>query len=459
MKKLLTFLIAFLIFVNSSKSVIALNDPLLIPNNKFGIHILNENDLQDAANLINSSGGDWGYVTVVITEAERDHGRWQRIFDKMRRLHLIPIVRIATKPQDGIWVSPRVEEIENWATFLNSLNWVVQNRYVVIYNEPNHAKEWGGKIDPGEYATYLKTFSQKLKDKSPDFFVLPAGIDASANNSNETMNETKFLTEMLKKEPDVFNHVDGWTSHSYANPDFSGIATERGKGTVTSYDWELAYLESLGINKDFPIFITETGWSNRNLTEEEIGKRLEYAFSNVWIDKRIVAVTPFVLNYTAPPFDVFSWKKSDQSFYSFYNVVKNLTKIKGEPIQEVRGKILGVFVNPFTLVGSSFKGVVLAQNLGQSIWISSEVGVNDNSDSFVITTEPLTDIEPQKLHLIHVSSNALNTPGAYQSRFVLRYKGKDITDEKPVEILVLEEAALKNTSIFAKILGFVRSLF
>ena len=35
---------------------------------------------------------------------------------------------------------------------------------MIIANEPNHSKEWGGQINPKEYASYLKLFSEKLKE-------------------------------------------------------------------------------------------------------------------------------------------------------------------------------------------------------------------------------------------------------------------------------------------------------
>ena len=47
-----------------------------IRNNRFGIHILDETDLADAAALVNSNGGEWGYVTLVIRQDERDSARW-----------------------------------------------------------------------------------------------------------------------------------------------------------------------------------------------------------------------------------------------------------------------------------------------------------------------------------------------------------------------------------------------
>ena len=122
--------------------------PQSVPNNEFGIHITDEKDLPDAANLVNSSGGDWGYVTFVITEAERDHDRWQQVFDQMRKTSLDSNYKNCHKSRWGYVENPNEAEINNWIAFLNSLNWVIQNRYVVISNEPNHSSEWGGTIDP-----------------------------------------------------------------------------------------------------------------------------------------------------------------------------------------------------------------------------------------------------------------------------------------------------------------------
>ena len=41
---------------------------LALENNIFGIHVTQTEDLLKASELINSNGGDWGYVTVVIAE-------------------------------------------------------------------------------------------------------------------------------------------------------------------------------------------------------------------------------------------------------------------------------------------------------------------------------------------------------------------------------------------------------
>ena len=458
MKTILTFVFSVMILFSIHSCVLAENSPQSVPNNKVGIHITDEKDLQDAAALVNSSGGEWGYVTFVITEAERDHNRWQQVFDQMRRLHLIPIVRIATKANGDIWEAPNEAEINNWIAFLNSLNWVIQNRYVIIANEPNHANEWGGKIDPSGYATYLNKFAGALHTASSDFFVLPAGFDASAKNTSVTMDETAFLKKMITAEPNVFDNVDGWASHSYPNPGFSGKETDTGRGTIDTFDWELYYLKTLGVNKELPVFITETGWSNLKIDAEKISSMYGYAFTNVWNDKRVVAVTPFILDYPQAPFSEFSWKKSDGTFYPYYSGMQSLHKTAGEPIQVVSGQILGAVAQPLIPIGSDFVGVILAKNTGQSIWNPVDVFVAGDTKDINIKSYSFPDIEPTRLGLIVFKISAPDTTGLYSKTLFLSDKnGKRITNSFPIEGLITKIDKMQVTSFFTKIGSYLSS--
>ena len=85
---------------------------------------------------------------------------------------------------------------------------MAKNRYLVIGNEPNHAKEWGGELNPSEYGNYLHAFSKKLKTSNSNFFIMPAGFDASASNGKASMSEDSFLREMVEKNQNVFEYVD-----------------------------------------------------------------------------------------------------------------------------------------------------------------------------------------------------------------------------------------------------------
>lgn len=455
LKTIFKVFISFVFLVLSVRPTFAITDPLAVPNNRFGIHIFSENDLEDAAELVNSSGGDWGYVTFVITEAERNHVRWQEVFNRMRRLHLIPIVRIATKSVGGIWETPKYEEINNWLAFLNGLNWVTQNRYLVIGNEPNHAKEWGGTVNPKEYVTYLRTFSQKAKDANENFFILPAGLDASAPNSRDTREESNFIRQMLSAEPDLFNFVDGWNSHSYPNPGFAGSEYARGKGTVATYAWELSYLKSLGVNKELPVFITETGWVHG---AQNLERRFTYAFENVWGDKRIVAVTPFILNYNVPPFDVFSWKDTNGNFLPVYNAVVTLPKEKGTPRQIIKGDIIFNFLEPIGIAGYPIKGLIYARNTGQNIWDESNVNIAQVAgEDLRITNVSVPIIEPSKLGLLTYDAKYPDTPGETNVTIGLSVAGEEIATPYQVTITSIAPKAHEWGLFWERVLTKLRS--
>jgi hypothetical protein len=393
MMRKLVFILCFLVFI-FPKPVSAIYDPGSLPNNKFGIHITQEADLQKAAELINSSGGDWGYVTIVIRNDERDFGRWQNVFNQMRRLHLIPIMRIATLQQNSGWAKPSVDEIDGWVNFLGSLNWPTQNMYVIVGNEPNHAKEWGGEISPEEYAQYLNTFIDKARAKSSDFFILPAALDFSARSDGKSLEAAQFIQRMLKSRADIFDRLDGWNSHSYPNPDYSGSEEAVGKGTIASFNWEISYLNSLGVSKNFPIFVTETGWahnmgdsSNDYLNPEELGVKYSYAYNSVWNNPRVVAVTPFIFTYLDPPFDIFSWTKKDGGFYPFVETVKALQKEDGKPIQKTSGIIIAAFTPPFVEAGGTFTGALYVLNTGQSIWNEEDLLLLRDIDNSIEITK------------------------------------------------------------------------
>jgi hypothetical protein len=415
--KLLSVIVSLLVFFFSVTNALAVYDPSSVPNNKVGIHIFNEKDLEGANKLINSSGGKWGYVTIVITEAERDHDRWQNVFDQMRRLHLIPIVRLATKAVGDKWNAPQESEIDSWVSFLNSLNWVIQNRYVIINNEPNHAKEWGGRIDPEGYAEYLAKISLKLKAASTDFYVLPAGLDPTSINSTDIMSESQFIGRMLEAEPKVFDQVDGWSSHSYPNV------------SIAIYNQELAL-----VGKKMPVFITETGWPANKYSDSEIGANLVDAYQNTWNDPTVVAVTPFILDYTTPPFDIFSWRKPDGSYRSFYEQVQKTPKIEGQPVQIEGGQILAAFIQPLVFTGLDFVGVIVAKNTGQTIWIQSNTHIDSESGDFDVKAFSLNSIEPMKLGLILFRAQQSQNKGIYTNSLYLKgSKMQKITNSFSVE--------------------------
>lgn len=398
-------------------------------NNKFGIHIVDENDLPEAAALVNSGGGEWGYVTLVVREDERDVARWQRAFDQMRRLKLIPIVRLATKMANSHWEIPKEEEAVNWAGFLNSLNWPVKTRYIVLFNEPNHAKEWGGTIDPSGFAKISRHYYQTLKSFSEDFIIMAGGLDLAATNSHSTMEAGRFFGRMHSADNYIFTLFDALASHSYPNPGFSGHVNDSGKTSIKGYKWELTYLSNYGMRADIPVFITETGWLNDNADSIDHYKT---AFENVWSDPQIIAVTPFLLSYLNEPFKIFSWKNPETGqFLPQYYSVQSLTKIKGLPEQKHALEFISHDIADYLVSDSEYSFPITIKNTGQSIWDSREgfkLVANSSMNSQNIRLENLSGIEPGHTAKVNIRL-ATNEPRGIHSVDVAFYKdGLKITD-------------------------------
>lgn len=389
---LLNFIIFVLISIYLVSNVQSVHGVALSKynNNKFGIHLAQptDEDIVRASNLVNSNGGAWGYVTLVIHEDDKNLEKWQSIFEKLRENRIIPIIRLATKPQGSNWERPDKEDVEDWLIFLNNLHWVVKNRYIILFNEPNHATEWGGGVDAKNFATIVATFAAKLKESNKDYFIMMGGLDLSAPSQRPRYEDAEIFFKDVVSEigSDTFNQIfDGLSSHSYPNPEFSSSPQKVGRKSIVGYEWELSLLRELGI-KNLPVFITETGWNGDLISRFKIAEYFSYAYRNIWLpDDRVFAVTPFILNYQAEPFLKFSWIKKDSGEpYPEYITVSNLSKKEGVPEIEDSGDL--IFQFPEAIVEDSvhnFKFEI--SNTGQGIWS------RENSYDFIIQTSK--DIE------------------------------------------------------------------
>ncbi len=427
-------------------------------NNKFGISLAqpNPDEFVKVKELVNSNGGDWGYVTLIIEEKDRDKDKWQGIFNKLRELHLIPIIRLATSAEGENWRRPEAKDAQSWVDFLDSLNWVVKNRYIILFNEPNHGREWGGEVDAKNYSEVSFEFAKKLKEKNSDFFVMLAGLDASAPSWLPGMeDEETFLREIIQgptlREGRTLQNIDGWASHSYPNPGFSGSPYATGRGTVRTYEWELGILRELGVTKELPVFITETGWvsqdqilniKNQRLSREVVAEYFKTTYEGVWLpDDRVKAVTPFVLDYQGEPFLEFSWKlpsaktSEGQGFYQQYYTVQNMLKIKGEPEQIEKGWI-NYKLPTDLVVQSTYHFKVKLNNLGQAVWDKDygyqlkSAGETFNLGVFTLFDD-LKDINPFEEKDVYFTLKTNEDLGKKKIKFILQKGDKIILESDP----------------------------
>jgi len=333
MRKNLSVILFFLLLSLFLKgNVLAIYDPNSVPNNIVGIHILFPEEVSDASTLVNSNGGDWGYITIPIQSTDRDLAKWQTFMDNCRKYHLIPIVRLATEGDyfnTSSWNKPDYADVLDFANFLNSLNWPTKNRYIVVYNEVNRNDEWGGQADPGEYADILDYATQIFKQRSTDFFIISAGMDNAAANSDTAYNEYSFFRAMESSDPEIFSKIDGMASHAYPNPAFSSPPASRTYESIYSFNYERNLIDYFA-GKTLPIFITETGWSTSSISDTTQSQYYSYAFANVWNDPDIVAVTPFLFSAQQGQFTNFSFVIGSTKAAKYYSL-ENIKKIKGLP--------------------------------------------------------------------------------------------------------------------------------
>lgn len=313
-------------------------------NNKFGIYVYAENKdfFELAQQLVNSNGGDWGYVLIPYNVKDRDYDKWGRVFEQLNNKHLIPVIQLW-----DIDVNDYKKQTKESAKFLNSFVWPIRERYISAYNEVNDANFWYGYVNPEEYAKILNYTIDTYKKENPEFFIMNGALNVSAEDNTISMDAFKYMNRMNKEVPGIFNRLDGWASHSYPQPNFTGSPYSTGRFSIKAYDTELNYLKNeLKVEKNLPVFITETGWAhaegkNYNYTYLPVNKVAEFtkiAFEKIWLkDDRVKAVMPFTIKYDAP-FDHFSWVNEDKVPYAHYDEIKAMPKTKGNPPKLVTEK-------------------------------------------------------------------------------------------------------------------------
>ena len=245
--------------------------------------------------------------------------------------------------------------------------------------------------------------------------------------------------------------IDGWASHSYPNPGFSGSPYAVGRGTVRTYEWELGLLKELGVSKELPVFITETGWKRGS--EQIIADNFQTAYNQIWLpDDRVKAVTPFIFDYQGPPFLEFSWKppsakaSEGQEFYQQYYSVQSMSKIKGEPEQREKGWIS--YQLPTDLVvHSTYHFKVQLNNLGQAVWDKdSNYGLRI-TDYGLKTPEylfdDLKDVNPFEEKDVYFTLKTNEDLGKKKIKFILQKNDENILESEDWNINILPLPSLK----------------
>jgi hypothetical protein len=296
-----------------------------------GVHILHPDELDKAKELVSPNAEDqtWNYVTIPFSLDDLEKkDQWQAFFDQAKNKRVIPLVRLVSRFENGSWQVPNRKQTTDQIKFLSKLEWPTDKKHIIVFNEVNHAPEWGGRIDPESYAKVLLFTAQWAHATDSNFVVLPAAMDLAAPNGSSTMEAFNYLDKMLAAEPDVFKHIDAWNSHSYPNPGFSSSPQRTTKNSLRGFEHELAYLKQKIGKDDYPVYITETGWVANGSTRPWLESYYTYAMQHVWSHPQVVAVTPFVLQGDPGPFSGFAFidrnSKPTVHYTAFQNAIKKI---------------------------------------------------------------------------------------------------------------------------------------
>jgi len=279
-----------------------LDAPVKANNVPFGVHLLEPGELEYV--LPYRGENDRFVVTIPMAMDDRRKEVWEDFFQTSFKAEITPIVRWITGFEGGNWKEPTRKDVIDATAFLADLNWPGQ-RTIILWNEPNHAKEWGGRVDPESYADIAYFALNWLKTEGHEYTVLPAGLDGAAPNGMETMDSIRYMELVWRAKPELYSLIDGWTSHSYPNPDFSSTPYTRGKNSLRGFEVELIKLKAM-TGKELPVYITETGWRDTRSTNRVLVKYYSYAAENIWNNPNIKAVTVFLLRGFNGPFEDFS---------------------------------------------------------------------------------------------------------------------------------------------------------
>lgn len=99
---------------------------------------------------------------------------------------------------------------QDWVDFLSAFvtRYKGRIRAYEIWNEPNLAREWCGRLpNPAEYAALLKASYSKIKSIDPNAIIVSAGLTPTTQSNSEAMPDQQFVEQMYTA---MGNKSDGY---------------------------------------------------------------------------------------------------------------------------------------------------------------------------------------------------------------------------------------------------------
>ncbi len=158
--------------------------------------------------LLQEAGFNWVRQTFDwydIEGAGKGARNWQQADEVVRLVNekgLKLLVRVSMDPEHPMeWAGPPPTNADHLADFLFDMATRYQGRVHAyqIWNEPNLAREWGGKRpDPAGYVMLLKKAYEAIKRADPNAVVITAGMAPTGTNDATAMPDDVFYEAMYQ---------------------------------------------------------------------------------------------------------------------------------------------------------------------------------------------------------------------------------------------------------------------
>ncbi len=211
-------------------------------------------------------------------KGQYDWTNLDRIVDQAEQHGLKLIVRVSQDPDRPFWAGNPPENAGHFADFLAAMASRYQGRIQAyqVWNEPNLAREWGGRRpDPAGYTGLLKKAYSAIKGADPKATVITAGMAPTGTDTEIAMPDIKFYDQMyqaMKGNSDGYFDMLGVHAAGFAAP--PEVSPDETAADKPKYGGERFFafrhvedvrkiMEGYG-DKDKRIAILEFGWTTDN---------------------------------------------------------------------------------------------------------------------------------------------------------------------------------------------------
>lgn len=188
--------------------VVSAGDPMASPDYGIQAFLWWRPEVADRdLGLVKDAGFTWVKQLVSWQDVEGagkgqyDWSNLDRIVEQTQQHGLKLIVRVSQDPDRPFWAGNPPNNAGDFADFLAALASRYGSRIQAyqIWNEPNLAREWGGKRpDPAGYARLLKIAYGAIKGINPKAIVVTAGMAPTGTDSEIAMPDITFYDRMYQ---------------------------------------------------------------------------------------------------------------------------------------------------------------------------------------------------------------------------------------------------------------------